>query len=181
MKKLLVLALAALGLVAIETKASAQFSIGAGSQFQNNLMMIDGVESTESNIAAYAGLAYTIGLKNGFGLTPGVYFSSIVGTPSNVLHRDQTITIPVLLSYGHDVCDWLNLGIAVGPTGVIPLGNSDLKHFNLGIGSSLIFTLADHIAFNASYDFTCLNRYNSSVTDNKLTTRKLCFGIAWLF
>lgn len=167
----------------IGTKAEAQFSIGAGYGVVNNTFKLNDVESTDMFDAAYVGLAYNFSSSSGIGFTPGFYFTYMFENSSAISRDERSLTVPLMLNYSHDFSGWFSAAIAIGPTGTFVLANNgaDMKTFSLGIGSSLVFTFSKHIAFNASYDFGCTNRYDGPVEDGKLRTNKLCFGIAYMF
>ena len=197
MKKLITLAIAAVLMLA-GTNAHAQLSVGVGLDRVGNRTSSSSGNHSEGLFGFYFGGEYNFELSYGFGVAPGIYYS----TASKNKHRsgtrhkrnDQTINIPVNLNFSFDLDPEIRIVLMTGP--VIGFGtvsrningniytnlfeDSDLSRFklqwNFGVGADLM----DRFRVSMGLAKGLNNRNNSKSIAGTIRSNDFHIGVSYL-
>ena len=85
MKKILSFIAIAASLMLIGTKASAQFSLGAGYANSVQKLSVSGIDKTASMNGVYVGLDYNVAISENFGIAPGIYYEFSSGLANDLI------------------------------------------------------------------------------------------------
>lgn len=197
MKKLLTVALAS-ALMLTGTDAFAQLSVGFGLDNTTNKTSNSGGNHKENLTGLYFGAEYNFELSLGFGIAPGVYYTTCSKNKhsSGVRHKrnDQAINIPVNLNYGFDLDPEIRIVLFTGP--VVGFGtvsrdlegniytnlfqDTDLSHFklqwNFGFGAEMMERFRVHVGVARGLN----NRNNSKSIAGTIHTHDFHVGISYL-
>ena len=204
MKKIITLIAAAV-MMTVATNSFAQMSVGAGYLHANDQVTLKGIDPIDVGMnGAYAGVSYNLPIAGIFGITPGIYYSTIftndsaLGGQIGTKIREHYINIPAYLNLGFKIAENARFFIFAGPTAQLGLsstaeflaaGNSSPKtdrykdgnysRTNLLLGGGLGLNIS-RFQITAGYD---QGIFNLDTTDDgtKWIKSYAKAGIAYLF
>lgn len=147
MKKVFAIVFSAAALL-LGTKAHAQLSFGAGWLNSTEITKYTSGDPDKTNLnGLYLGGQYNLNVVEGFGVAPGVYFSTLFDRRNNSeaiygtfksereTYREFAINVPVNLNYTFEFGRDFNLFVYAGPVFQMAFSSKGTSEASAGIGT----------------------------------------------